>query len=156
MFLRGTYTDTVTASLFGFNNPVTTFVVMTTILPSCTLSATPLAFGAYTGLQRAASSTVTVTCTNTTAWSVGLDAGQASGASVTTRRMTGPAGATLAYGLYLDNAHTRQWGITINVDTAAGIGSGLPQLLAVYGLIPAGTYGRPGLYADTITATVSY
>jgi spore coat protein U-like protein len=152
----GTYVDTVTAAITGFNNPTTTFTVTATIMPSCTLTANPLDFGDYAGLALAGTTTVSVTCTNTTAWNLGLDAGQSAGATTTTRQMTGPGGATLAYGLFLDSAHTQQWGLTLSMNTASGTGNGLAQPITVYGLIPEGVFGTPGFYVDTITATVSY
>ena len=103
-----------------------------------------------------ATSTVSVTCTNTTPYNVGLSAGLATGATVVTRSMTGPASALLGYQLYRDSAHSLNWGITIATDTLAGTGNGSAQPLTVYGLVPAGQYVAPGTYSDTITATVTY
>ena len=88
-------------------------------------------------------STTTVTCTNTTPYNVGFNAGTAPGATVTTRKMTGPGGALLAYALYQDAAHTINWGNTIGTDTETGTGNGSGQTLTVYG--QAG--GRPICHA---------
>ena len=97
-----------------------------------------------------------VTCTNTTTYNVGLNAGLASGATVTTRKMTGPLLSMLAYSLYSDSARSVNWGQTVGIDTVSGTGSGSAQSLTVYGLPPATQYVNPGNYTDTITATVTY
>ena len=70
--------------------------------------------------------------------------------------MTGPAGATLAYALYQDSAHTINWGNTVGTDTVSGTGNGSAQTLTVYGEVPAGQSVTPGAYTDTITATITY
>ncbi|MBD3828781.1 MAG: spore coat U domain-containing protein [Stenotrophomonas sp.] len=134
----------------------TTFQVTATVLATCQVSATPLAFGNYAGSQTDATSTISVTCTNGTAYNVGLDAGTADGATVTTRKMTGPGGALLGYALYSDSARITNWGNTVGTDTVTGTGTGLAQTLTVYGRIPAGSMPTPGAYADTITVTVTY
>jgi spore coat protein U-like protein len=134
----------------------TTFAVTATVVATCLVAATPLAFGNYTGVVDAASSTVTVTCTNTTPYNVGLSAGLATGATVTTRKMTGPAAALLGYGLFSDAGHTTNWGLTVGTDTVTGTGNGLPQPVTVFGQIPASEFVAPGAYADTITATVTF
>jgi hypothetical protein len=56
---------------------------------TCTISATGLSFGAYTGTALPGTSTITVTCTGGTTYNVGLNPGTATGATVTTRKMTG-------------------------------------------------------------------
>lgn len=134
----------------------TTFSVTATVQATCLISATNLSFGTYTGVVANSTSTISVTCTNTTPYNVGLDAGTASGATVTTRKMTGPGGATLSYALDQDSAHTVNWGQTVGTDTEAGTGNGGAQSLTVYGQASAGQYVTPGSYSDTITATVTY
>lgn len=133
-----------------------TFGVTATVQATCLLSASSLAFGTYTGTQTDATTTISVTCTDTTTYEVGLDAGTAPGATVTTRRMTGPSSSYLGYGLYSDAARTANWGATAGVDTVAGTGNGTAQSITVYGRIPASQFVRPGSYTDTITATVTY
>jgi len=102
-----------------------------------------------------ATSALAVQCTSGTAYNVGLDPGQASGATVTTRQMMNGSN-TLNYALYADNGRTMNWGNTIGTDTVAGTGSGATQSLTVYGQIPAGQNPVPGLYTDTITATLNF
>ena len=136
----------------------TTFSVTATVAATCTISATNLAFGTYTGAVANSNSTITVTCTNTTPYNVGLNAGTAPSATVSTRAMTGPSSATLSYGLFQDATYATNWGDTIGTggDTESGTGNGSAQALTVYGQIPAGQYPAPGTYTDTITATVTY
>ena len=134
----------------------TTFAVTATVVATCLVSATPLGFGNYTGVVDPASSTVTVTCTNTTPYNVGLSAGLATGATVTTRKMTGPAAALLGYELFSNAGHTTNWGLTIGTDTVAGTGNGAAQPITIFGQIPAAEFVAPGAYADTITATVTF
>ena len=134
----------------------TTFAVTATVQATCLVSATPLAFGTYTGAVANSTSAVSVTCTNTTPYNVGLSAGLATGATVTARKMTGPASALLAYALFSDAARTVNWGQTIGTDTVTGTGNGSAQAITVYGQVAAAQYVAPGAYNDTITATVTY
>jgi spore coat protein U-like protein len=145
----GTYTDTVSSA-------TTSFSVTAVVQATCAISATPMAFGVYSGTLLNSAATISVTCTNTTSYNVGLNAGTATGATVTNRSMTGPASTLLRYALFSNSGHTTNWGNTVGTDTVAGIGSGALQSLSAYGQIPAGQFVRPGSYADTIVATVTY
>ena len=134
-----------------------TFNVTATSQATCSISSnTPLAFGNYIGSPVSAATTVMVTCTNTTPFNVGLNAGSASGATVGHRMLTGPGSVTLNYGLYQDVGHTANWGETIGTDTLAGIGNGSSQTLTVYGYMPTGPTPNPGAYSATIPATITY
>ena len=134
----------------------TTFGVSATVQATCLVSATAVAFGTYTGAVANSTSTVSVTCTNTTPYNVGLGAGLATGATVSTRSMIGPASALLNYAMYSDSAHSVNWGQTVGTDTVTGTGNGSAQAITVYGQTAAAQYVAPGAYADTITATVTY
>ena len=152
----GSYTDTITASITGnFTTATTSFSVTTTVVPSCSITANPLNFGAYTGAAANATSTLTVQCANGTPYNVGLDPGQASGATVTTRRMMNGS-KTLNYALYSNIGRTINWGNTVATDTVPGTGSGAPQSLTIYGQVPSGQKPVPGSYADTVTATITF
>lgn len=136
----------------------TTFQVTATVLSVCSVSATNLAFGNYDaslGTPVDGSSTVTVTCTPSETYDVGLNAGTGTGATVAVRRMTNGAN-TLDYSLYTNAGRTTVWGETIGTDTQAGTGNGAGQALTVYGRIPTAQYVAAGAYTDTITATVTY
>jgi spore coat protein U-like protein len=144
-------------SVIAQTNPATTtFTVGATVLKDCIVTATALAFGSYTGAVNTPTSTVTVTCTNTTTYNVGLSAGLATGATVTTRKMQSGSDL-LPYALYSDSTWTTNWGNTVGTDTVARTGNGAAQALTVYGRIVAGLYVTPSIsYADTISVTVTY
>lgn len=125
--------------------------VSATVVATCVISATNMGFGNYTGLVATATSTVTVQCTNTTPYTVSLNAGTSSGSTVTARKMTGAAGVYLNYGLYSDASYQTNF-----VTTASITGNGAAQPITVYGSVPAGQYVAPNTYTDTITATVTY
>ncbi len=132
-----------------------TFAVTASVAASCLISATDMAFGVYGGFVTNATSSISVTCTNTTPYNVGLDGGTAPGGHPSNRRMRGPGGS-LSYSLFRDSARTLIWDQTIGTNTVSGSGNGASQILIVYGQIPAGQAIAPGGYLDTITATITY
>jgi spore coat protein U-like protein len=145
----GTYTDTISSATASFS--------VTAVVPAaCTISATVLNFGNYSGALINAASALTVTCTNLTTFNIGLSAGTATGATVTTRKMTSPASATLNYVLFRDSGRTQNWGNTVGTDTLLSEGNGTPLMYGVYGQMAAGQSGNPALYSDMIIATVTY
>ncbi len=129
--------------------------VSATVQATCSITANPLAFGTYNSGQLDAATTLAVSCTNTTNYSVGLDAGSGSGATVATRKMAN-GGQTLNYAVYSDAARSALWGATVGTNTVAGTGIGASQTINVYGRIPAGQLPTPGSYTDTVTATITY
>jgi spore coat protein U-like protein len=145
----GAYTDTLSTA-------TQSFAVSVTVASGCTITATNLAFGNYAATAASTStSTISVTCTNTTPYNVGLNAGNATNATVTTRKMQNGA-SLLSYSLSQNSAHTTNWGNTIGTDTESGTGNGAVQSLTVYGQVPAGQFVKAGAYTDTITATITY
>jgi len=129
----------------------TTFAVTATVQATCSVAATPLAFGTYIPTAASANTaTVTVTCTNTTPYTLGLNAGTATGATVTNRSMVNGA-VLLNYGLFTDSGHTTNF-----ATLASANGTGAAVVTTVYGQVPAGQYVAPNTYTDTITATVTY
>jgi spore coat protein U-like protein len=153
----GVYSDTISASVTASGNTAAaTITVNTTVVAACLVAALPMAFGTYSGAAVNSTSSISITCTNTTSYNVGLSAGSAIGATVSNRNMTGPASALLRYKLFRDAGRTLNWGNTVGTDTVSVTANGLQQTLTVYGQIPSGQYPRPGNYADTITATVTY
>jgi spore coat protein U-like protein len=101
-------------------------------------------------------SQISINCANATAWNVGLNQGTFSGATVTTRRMSGPGGSALMYSLFKDAARTTNWGNTVGTDTLSGTGTGAAQLLNVFGRIPGSQTPAPGSYTDTILVTLTF
>ena len=141
------------------------FGVWANVVADCAVSASTLDFGVAKTLERRptrATSTVSLRCTSGVAYSIALDAGTASGATVAERRMTRDGGAeTLAYGLYSDAARRRIWGDgSSGSQTVSGTGSGTHRTEShtVYGELELGRDDAPtsGRYTDTITVTVTF
>src|SRR5690349_20093033 len=103
----------------------TNFNVSSTVNAICIIdSASSLTFSSYDPSQAVAqnsSSSITVRCTNTTPFNIGLSAGGGQGATTTTRVMTSGSN-TLNYTLYQDQAESKVWGNTVGTDTVAGSG----------------------------------
>lgn len=137
----------------------TTFTVNATVLKACVVTALPLAFGNYDPTSASpvtGSTTLSVLCTSGTSFRTGLNAGAASGATVSTRSMTS-GGNSLDYALYQDSGRTTNWGNTPGTDTPAAVTAGAgPTTQTVYGRIAAGQNVPVGVYTDTITVTVTY
>ena len=133
-----------------------TFTVTADVLTTCNIDANNLHFGNYTGTELDVTTTLAATCSTGVPYTIGLNPGTSTGATVTTRKMTGPGTDLLAYGLFQDAGHTQNWGETIGADTAAGTGTGSAQTLTVFGRLPASQFVGPGAYADTITATLTF
>jgi spore coat protein U-like protein len=133
----------------------TTFAVTANVVATCAVSATGMGFGTYAGAALTSSSTLTVTCTNTTPYNVGLNPGATTGATVTTRQMKGTGTNLLNYSLFSNSGMTINWGNTTG-SWVAGTGNGNAQSLTVYGQVPANQLLAIDNYADTITATVNY
>ncbi len=154
----GNYSDTITARMhYAGLHAETSFTNTANIRAGCKIVAEDMFFLAYRGQQKDTRSQIIVNCTNTTRWNVGLNPGTYPGATVRTRRMTGSRfGSSLSYDLYRNSARTLNWGQTIGSDTVAGTGTGDPQILHVFGRIPALQAPPAGGYRDSITATVTF
>src|SRR5512147_588802 len=99
----------------------TTFTVNATVAANCSIAAAPINFPSYDPVNPAAVSatgTITVTCTATTPWTVGLNAGTGGAAGGATRSMSLGAGR-LGYDLFRDAGHTQIWD-NANPNAAAG------------------------------------
>ena len=134
----------------------TTFLVTTTVLNTCIVAAAPLAFGNYdptSGTDTDATNAISVTCTSTAPYNIGLDKGT-NGTSVTARLMK--LSSTLTYSLYSNAGRTTNWGNTVGTDTVTGTGTGILQTYTVYGRSPHGAAVPAGAYTDTVTVTVTY
>ncbi|HEX3116196.1 MAG TPA: spore coat U domain-containing protein [Bradyrhizobium sp.] len=138
--------------------------VQLTVTASCTINAATLDFGNATLLATLidATTTLSVTCTNTTPYSIGLDNG--ANFSSTRRMRQGATANYIGYAIYTDSARTNAW-TTASSSTACtsanscflGTGNGSAQSISVYGRVPAlGTAPTPGSYTDTVTMTVTY
>lgn len=133
-----------------------TFQVTATVQSVCTITANDLAFGSYdpSAGNLDTSSTLDVTCTNGTVYTVGLNGGGTG--VVTARAMAGPGGATLNYALYRDSSHTQNWEDIGSLQVQSGTGNGATQNLTVYGRVAGGQFSTGGSYLDTVTATIDF
>jgi spore coat protein U-like protein len=129
------------------------FGVSATVVSACTVSGTALAFPTNVNALAGASgsSTVTAVCTNGSAYTIALDQGLH---AATTQRKMISGSDLLNYALYSDAGHLTAWGGVGT--TVPGTGNGLGQDLTVYGDIPIQTGAKTGVYADTVTATITF
>lgn len=137
-----------------------TLNVSMTIQSSCSIATQPsLAFASSGALNTSIDATTTfnVQCTNSTPYTIGLDAGSGGGTTSVRKMKSGGASATtLDYTLWRDANRTLNWGNTIGTDTLSGTGNGVAQTLTIFGRVPAQTTPAAGLYTDTVTITLNY
>lgn len=136
-----------------------TMTVTATVIASCDVSPSTLAFGNYNPTSASpldASGTISVLCTSGTPYEIALNAGTGIGATIAARRMT-LSGNTLTYSLYSDSGRLSVWGQTSGSNTVPGTGTGATQPISVYGRIPINQTAPAGVnYTDTVTITVTY
>ena len=140
------------------------FNVKITIVANCVVSATDMLFPVTTGVLNAnvdQTSVISVTCTNGTTYSVGIEAGANAGPGnpVTGRKMIGgPSSELISYALFSDSGRNNNWGNTFGTgwQTGTGTGSVTPQTYTVYGRVAPQTTPKPGNYADVVQVTVTY
>lgn len=140
--------------------PTANFNVTLTITANCVIAANNLAFGSHGVLATAVTgnTTLNVTCSNTTPYTVGLSAGTGTGSTGTTRFMSGTGSntQTVAYQLYQPGSQTVVWGDAQVADRVSGVGNGSAQPLVVNGAVPVQTTPAPDNYSSTVTATVYF
>jgi spore coat protein U-like protein len=140
----------------GAASTTTTFNVSATVLTSCAVSASDLAFGNYDAASASdslATSTITVTCSLLTPYTISLNSGlYASGSN---RRLASGA-SRLGYEIYRDVGLTNIFGTVAASLGISGLGTGLAVPTTIYGKIPKTQAVAPGSYADQITVTVDY
>jgi spore coat protein U-like protein len=139
-----------------------TFQVTANVATQCNVSAADLNFGTVDplGANVDQTTTVTVRCTKNTPYTIGLNAGTTTGATLAQRLMANGSD-TMNYNLYTDAGRTTVWGNSAAAPTwvsGTGAGMGSPQVLTVYGRVPSGqTNLAVGSFAETaITVTVTY
>ena len=138
-----------------------TLTVSASVQKNCTITTTPVTFGAYDSVTANATAPldntggVVVTCTKGAAAKVGLNTG--SNAQGTTRRMVGTATEFLTYELYKDSAHASVWGndASTGLDIPAAPNQN-PRTFPVYGRVPQAQTAAVGNYTDTVVATVNF
>lgn len=139
-----------------------TIGVSATISGTCTISATALAFGSLvtTSSNTDVNSTVTVNCSNTLPYTVGIDDGAFAGAVGTHPRQMNSGGNRLGYQVYTDVAggtiFDNNVGAGAGINIISGTGSGSAANITVFGRLPTQATPAFGAYTDTLTVTVSY
>ena len=128
-----------------------TINIATTIMETCTISATPLQFAAYSGLRNIdGSARVTVTCAGGAEdFDITVGPGSSENDANRTMKMEG-SDATLNYQLYRDIGRQNALSGT-NAEQAR---SGTLVHLDLYGRIPSGQSGPVGSYTDEVTVTL--
>lgn len=136
-----------------------TMGVSATVQNACIVSSSDMAFGNYNPTSASptdSTTTIDVTCTTGTSFTVGLNAGTTLGATVSTRQMANGTNR-LDYALYSDSGRSTNWGNTPGTDTpAASTATTSPSSFTVYGRVPAQQNVPAGAYTDTVTVTVNY
>lgn len=150
--------------------------VSATVAQNCTISANPLAFGAYlplsthaaAGVDLSGEGSLVISCTKS---STGIEIGMGNGANFSGgRRMvaTGSPTEFLNYNIYQPGATTANaacsgttaWGTTLASDTLipTGVtwGAGSSATFRVCGVIPKGQNPIPDTFTDTVQATVNF
>lgn len=133
------------------------FTVQANLLPSCTVSATPLDFGTAGNLNQVLDgiSAITATCPNTVPFTIGLNGGNAAASDPTQRKMS-KGSDQITYGLYQNASRTVPWGDLAGSNINSLIGSGSSQSITVYGRIPIQSARPAGTYTDTVVVTLTY
>jgi len=149
------------------------FTVTATVAANCTVTTatSTMAFGTYVpGTPKTGTMVVSLNCTNSTPYTVGISDGSGGGTATSTRLMksTATPADTLEYNLYTNVGHTNYWSDPLGyapTDTHAvsGIGAGMlatATTMTVYGLLPDSTNNQVAKphadYSDLITVNVYY
>lgn len=136
--------------------------VSASVSDNCTISAVPLAFGAYdpsSGTALDGSAQLTVQCTLDAAASIQLGQGSNADAGSTDaaplRRLADGSGNFLSYELDQDAAHSVVWGNTAGT-AVDHTGTGMSAQISVYGRIASGQNVPAGSYSDQLMATINF
>ncbi|MDR3414893.1 MAG: spore coat U domain-containing protein [Nevskia sp.] len=143
-------------------NKTATFLVSLTVSSDCSISANALPFGTATSALATSpinqTTTLSVTCSNGTSYTLSLDKGTTTGSTVTARLLAGTGSnvQTVQYQLYSDSGRSTIWGDTSGGSTVSGTGSGSAQSITIYGQVPAQTIPTADNYSSTETATITF
>ncbi|MBB6188274.1 spore coat U domain-containing protein [Rhodanobacter sp. MP7CTX1] len=149
----GTQSNTV---FFPFN-------VTATVQKNCTVAANDLSLGSVAAgtTPSSGSSTLSVSCSYTTPYNVGLaplNVANTNGAG--TMKGTGTNTNTVTYQLYSNSGLSTVWGNSVTATSTgngvAGTGSGVAQTLNVYAKVTSTTDVQPDNYSDTVQVNVNY
>ena len=168
-FLIALLAVVVSVPVFAAGNTATaTINVSANVSSVCTISALPVAFGAYDPVgtnavaDLYANGSVTVACTKGApgVW-IDLNAGtHAANAVGTTRAMASALPDYLSYELYKANPNPVAGAIWSTGNGTGGVtyvsASKAPTTITVFGRVPGGQDVTAGGYTDQVTATINY
>jgi spore coat protein U-like protein len=124
-----------------------TMSVSATVVGACVISTAPLTFPTYNGAAEVtASATLSVTCSNGQTYRVF--------SPTTPRRMVGPGGAVLEYGLFTNVSRTTQ--LPFDATGAQRTGTGFTQNIDIFGSIASGQTVAAGSYSQVVTIVVDF
>jgi spore coat protein U-like protein len=154
------YTSNPPACSSSFYATGFTFTVQATVASDCLITATNANLGSIGLITNtvAVPGTITTTCTNGTTYSVSINAGQGTGATVASRLLTRTGSTdTLRYNIYLDGAYKQIWGDGSNgTYTRPSTGVGTAQANTYYAVLAPQPGVKPGTYTDQLIATVTF
>ena len=139
-------------------------VVKANVAPACVVTGNTLDFGAYDPTSATAvtnSATVSVRCTKNTAYAVALSQGAnptAGSTCAAPARQMANGSERLGYALYTTAARSLAWGCDAptNDQDFTSTSSVTPNVLTVYGTVPAGQDVGFGNYQDTVSVDVTF
>jgi spore coat protein U-like protein len=151
----------------GASSAQFSFHVYATVISNCNISSiSGLTFTTSSLLTSNVDATgsISVQCTNTTPYSIGLDNGvHASGSQ---RQMYSAAtGSYISYNLYTDSARSNAWTTSTSASSCSngggtcvlGTGTGTTgSAVTVYGRVAPQTTPATGTYTDSVVVTVTY
>src|SRR5438132_1959512 len=135
--------------------------ISASVAANCTITTSPVAFGAYdpvvanAATDLTATGSVNVACTKGTAATIDLGNGGSFAAG--SRRMSSGSDF-LNYALYKDAARTQVWGSGLAGGTtmAYNAATKASTAVSVYGTVPQAQDITVGAYADVVLATINY
>jgi spore coat protein U-like protein len=152
---------TVVASASAASNPATAqFQVLIKVQKACSVIAGASSNIDFSTVDSSAtnlssSSSITVTCSKTTPYTVGLLPSNNNTSGAGAMVATPSNGDSVPYQLRSVSAAGSNWGSTSG--TVPGTGNGLAQTIPVFATIPGtGANVTPASYSDTVTVSVTY
>ena len=147
------------------SGPSFPFTVTATVIKECQVTAgaaSNINLGSVPSTQSniAGNSSISVSCTRTTPYYIGLlpSNGSTTGAGTMSGILSGNTDK-VPYQLYSNAGLSNQWGNTATSASVgngvAGTGTGLAQSIPVYAKAPSADY-TPDSYSDTVTVNVNY
>lgn len=131
------------------------FNVQSFVDRTCSLTSENINFGSR-GLLKSqvdAAGRVSVSCTSGLPFNISLNGGLAN--ALPTQRKMSYNGNSIIYGLYSDATRQIPWGTGAGA-ILSGVGTGVSQVLNVYGRVPPQATPSPGVYNDTVVVTVTF